>query len=81
MSENIELQNFGKKLGKLSSEEILAIIDTDEFISFVETIQESLNDGTTYNEFLSSKEVLLQALKILKKIDNKKFTETKTSSK
>ena len=48
-------------------DEITQLINSPDFLEFVQMIEDSLNDGITYNELLSSKEILHKALEILKK--------------
>lgn len=49
--------------------EINHLINSPDFINFVSTICETLDDGMTYDELLSSKIILQKALRILKKLE------------
>ncbi|NHJ04939.1 MAG: hypothetical protein EAX90_08955 [Candidatus Heimdallarchaeota archaeon] len=52
--------NIGQK------DEITRLIDSPDFLDFAQMIEETLNDGVTFDELLSSKEILQKALEILR---------------
>ena len=54
---------------KETIQEIYLLINSPDFIDFVKTISETVDDGITYNEFLSSQLVLRNARKILRKLE------------
>ena len=51
-----------------NSVELAELINSPDFIKFVQTISDSVDDNITFNEMLSSREILQKALTILKKI-------------
>ena len=53
-------------LSSKSRKEIASLVETEEFIEFAHLIEDSIDDGLTFNELLSSKEILQKALEILK---------------
>jgi hypothetical protein len=63
-------KNTFKSLADLENQktslEIDELINNPEFQEFIQTISDSINDGMTFDEILSSNKVLSQALKILK---------------
>lgn len=54
-----------RKINPQTEKEIKHLIDSQDFEDFVQTIEDSLDEGLTFNELLSSKEILQKALKIL----------------
>ncbi|MFW9924193.1 MAG: hypothetical protein ACFFDW_12990 [Candidatus Thorarchaeota archaeon] len=52
---------------KSTENEIKKLISTPEFIDFIHSIEDSISDGMTFNELLSSQEILHKAIEILKK--------------
>jgi hypothetical protein len=48
--------------------EINDLVNSSDFIEFVQTISETIDDNTTFNELLSSRVILQKALAVLKKI-------------
>ena len=53
-----------------SNSEIDELINSSDFVEFVQTISETIDDNTTFNELLSSRVILQKALAILKKVQN-----------
>lgn len=49
-----------------SKREIETLVESEEFIEFAHMIEDSIDDGLTFNELLSSKEILQKALEILR---------------
>jgi hypothetical protein len=52
-------------------QEIKDLMNEPEFVDFVQSISDSIDDNVTFNELLSSKEILSKAIKILQKIKPK----------
>ncbi|NHJ32652.1 MAG: hypothetical protein FK732_07310 [Asgard group archaeon] len=50
------------------SAEVRELVNSPDFIEFVQTLSESLDDNTTFDELLSSRVILQKALAILKKL-------------
>jgi len=46
-------------------EEITDLVNSAEFLDFVKSIDETIDDGMTFSELLSSKTILSKALEIL----------------
>lgn len=53
-----------------NSAEVNDLINSPDFIEFVQTISNTLDDDTTFNEMFSSRIILQKALAILKKLKN-----------
>ncbi len=53
-----------------NSVEVNDLINSPEFIEFVRTISNTIDDDTTFNEMFSSRIILQKALAILKKLRN-----------
>lgn len=53
-----------------NSAEVNNLINSPDFIEFVQTISDTLDDDTTFNEMFSSRIILQKALVILKKLKN-----------
>ncbi len=53
-----------------NSAEVNDLINSPEFIEFVRTISNTIDDDTTFNEMFSSRIILQKALAILKKLRN-----------
>ena len=53
-----------------NSAEVNSLINSPDFIEFVQTISDTLDDDTTFNEMFSSRIILQKALAILKKLKN-----------
>ena len=53
-----------------NSAEVNNLINSPDFIEFVQTISDTLDDDTTFNEMFSSRIILQKALAILKKLKN-----------
>ncbi|NPE06741.1 MAG: hypothetical protein GNW80_00535 [Asgard group archaeon] len=51
-----------------NSAEINDLINSPDFIEFVRTISDTIDDDTTFNEMFSSRIILQKALAILKKL-------------
>jgi hypothetical protein len=64
-----QLMQLSKLKDKESLHEIQRLINSPDFIEFVKTISETIDDGMTYNKFLSSHIVLRKAKKILRKLE------------
>ncbi|NHK29722.1 MAG: hypothetical protein FK730_00120 [Asgard group archaeon] len=64
-----QLIQLSKLKDKESLLEIYRLINSHDFIDFVKTISETLDDGMTYNEFLSSQIILRKAKRILRKLE------------
>ena len=58
--------NLKPKISFKSEKEIKKLLDSPEFIDFVQTIEDSLADDSTFDSFLSSEKVLGKALEVLK---------------
>jgi len=52
------------------SAEVNDLINSPDFIEFVQTISNTIDDDTTFNEMFSSQKILQKALAILKKLKN-----------
>ncbi|NHJ32480.1 MAG: hypothetical protein FK732_06430 [Asgard group archaeon] len=50
------------------SDEINDLVNSPDFIEFAQTISNTIDDETTFNEILSSQVILKNALAILKKL-------------
>jgi len=50
--------------------EVNDLINSPDFIEFVRTISNTIDDDTTFNEMFSSRIILQKALAILKKLRN-----------
>ncbi len=53
-----------------NSAEVNDLINSPDFIEFVRTISNTIDDDTTFNEMFSSRIILQKALVILKKLKN-----------
>ena len=53
-----------------NSAEVNDLINSPDFIEFVQTISNTIDDDTTFNEMFSSRIILQKALAILKKLEN-----------
>ncbi len=53
-----------------NSAEVNDLINSPDFIEFVQTISNTIDDDTTFNEMFSSQIILRKALAILKKLEN-----------
>ena len=53
-----------------NSAEVNDLINSPDFIEFVQTISNTIDDDTTFNEMFSSRFILQKALAILKKLEN-----------
>ena len=53
-----------------NSDEVNDLINSPDFIEFVQTISNTIDDDTTFNEMFSSRIILQKALAILKKLKN-----------
>ncbi|MBN1328098.1 MAG: hypothetical protein JXA54_01380 [Candidatus Heimdallarchaeota archaeon] len=66
---------INKKMKKYANnqqytQEIDNLISKPDFIEFAETLNELIEDGSTFNEILSSQLVLKKALAILRQVKN-----------
>lgn len=69
MTKDASLQKILSQKSNLKisqKDEITKLIDSPDFLDFAQMIEESVNDGVTFDELLSSKEILQKALEILK---------------
>lgn len=53
-----------------NSAEVKDLINSPDFIEFVRTLSNTIDDDTTFNEMFSSRIILQKALAILKKLKN-----------
>ncbi|NHJ85536.1 MAG: hypothetical protein FK734_08745 [Asgard group archaeon] len=69
LKKNVLNENHSKVQNQidLANTEIAKLLESEEFLDFVSSISESLDDGVTFNELLSSNIVLKKALAILRK--------------
>jgi hypothetical protein len=61
-----------QEIDSTTESEIAHLLETSEFAEFVQSIEESLDDDTTFNDLLSSKKVLGKALEVLKLQSNQR---------
>ena len=66
MSRNKNTQQMLAK-DYLIPDEIAALVDSSEFLEFVKTLDDTIDDGMTFSELLSSKTILKKALEIIEK--------------
>ncbi|HUU77782.1 MAG TPA: hypothetical protein VMX55_05510 [candidate division Zixibacteria bacterium] len=69
MTKNASLQKTLSQKSNLNisqKDEITRLIDSPDFLDFAQMIEETINDGVTFDELLSSKEILQKALEILR---------------
>ena len=69
MTKNASLQKILSQKSNLNisqKDEITRLIDSPDFLDFAQMIEETINDGVTFDELLSSKEILQKALEILR---------------
>jgi hypothetical protein len=64
---------LSKTMDKEAIHEIYRLINSPDFIDFVKTISETVDDGITYNEYLSSQIVLRNAKRILRKLEKEQI--------
>ena len=64
--------NSKSELDFKAESEIAHLLESTEFAEFVQSIEESLEDDTTFDDLLSSKKVLGKALEVLKLRDNQR---------
>ncbi len=69
MSKHHEVKKIQEHLLE-NSAEVNDLINSPDFIEFVRTISNTIDDDTTFNEMFSSRIILQKALVILKKLKN-----------
>ncbi|MHA1124085.1 MAG: hypothetical protein ACTSO7_00245 [Candidatus Heimdallarchaeota archaeon] len=55
--------------------EIADLVNSQEFLNFVKSIDETIDDGMTFSELLSSKTILRKALELIEKYQLEETTE------
>ncbi len=65
-NEENPIDNLKPKSSSISEKEIKKLLESPEFLDFVQTIEDSLDDGSTFDSLLSSDKVLGKALEVLK---------------
>lgn len=65
-TEENSTENLETKISTKSEKEIKRLLESPEFIDFVQTIEDSLEDSSTFDSLLSSEKVLGKALEVLK---------------
>lgn len=65
-NEENSTEDLKAKISFKSEKEILKLLESPEFIDFVQTIEDSLEDDFTFDTLLSSEKVLGKALEVLK---------------
>ena len=66
MAKNESSQQFKSK-DSIIPNEIAELVNSMEFLDFVRSIDETVDDGMTFSEFLSSKTILGKALELIEK--------------
>ncbi len=65
-NEENSTKDLKQKISTKSEKEIKKLLESPEFVDFVQTIEDSLDDSSTFDSLLSSEKVLGKALEILK---------------